>query len=116
MYTDKIMNILINQNLNETLNKGRLNKLDDTEAKAVKDIAFFSFQEAQIRLDQIESISNALTTALHHTDEGIFNPIKDGLQIAHWLTSEARTLQALLSMHEESLGVERTQGRLCQNT
>ena len=113
MYTHKIIDLLSKINLEETLYKGRFNELDENEFKILKDISFFTFQEVQIRLDQVVAISNALTTSLSHTDEGIYDPVKDGLHIANWLTDEAQTLQKLLSLHEESSGVIEAQERLC---
>ena len=113
MYLSKLINTQNNTNTNELFNRGRFNKLNDTEIKTVEDLEHYSFYEIQQRLTNLESISKAVTVALTHEDEGIYDPVKDGLNVAYFLTSEFETLQTLLELHEEAQGIKTTQARLC---
>ncbi|MFA6698990.1 MAG: hypothetical protein WCS28_02375 [Thiomicrospira sp.] len=109
MFLSKVINIQSNTNTNDLLNFGRFNQLDDSEKKTVKDLAFFSFEEAKQRLSSIQSISKALETAILNADSGAFDPVQDGLNIAYWLTGEAQLIETLLELHEDASGIQSKQ-------
>ncbi|UQB42756.1 hypothetical protein JX580_02335 [Thiomicrospira microaerophila] len=114
MYLSKIINIQTNTNTNDLFNRGRFSKLEASEQKIVQNIAFFSLEEVKQRLASLQSISKAVTVALNHEDDGVYDAVQDGLNIAYFLTCETQTLETLLELHEEAQGIKTTQARLCQ--
>ncbi len=109
MNLSKIIDIQSNINASDLLNRGRLDQLHDLEKKIVKDLAFFSFEEAKQRLSSIQSLSKAVETAILNADSGAFDPVQDGLNIAYWLTGEAQLIESLLELHEDASGIQSKQ-------
>jgi hypothetical protein len=109
MYTHKIIDNLSKMNFEEVLNRGRFNKLDDSELKALQAVGFYAFEEAKQKAAQIQSITNAVMQAVNNTKDGIYDASIDGYNVMCWLNGEAETIQTLLEMSEEAEGVNHKQ-------